>query len=215
MCQPILTISNIKDGLSGKWNEFSNWWENTGFYKWWNERVKPKFTKERWTFNGIKDGIEQAFNNAIGGAKQIWNNFANWVNDKLSFSWNAVVIAGRELVPAGSINLGRIPTFEQGGFPETGQLFMARENGINEMVGQIGNRNAVANNDQIVEAVSIGVSNGVADAVQQALAPYLSQIAQNTREVADKNFSANIDGRTLVSEIDNRRNRNGFQFLTT
>ena len=207
--------TNIKDGLSGKWNEFSNWWENTGFYKWWNERVKPKFTKERWTFNGIKDGIEQAFNNAIGGAKQIWNNFANWVNDKLSFSWNAVVIAGRELVPAGSINLGRIPTFEQGGFPETGQLFMARENGINEMVGQIGNRNAVANNDQIVEAVSIGVSNGVADAVQQALAPYLSQIAQNTREVADKNFSANIDGRTLVSEIDNRRNRNGFQFLTT
>jgi hypothetical protein len=190
--------TNIKDGLSGKWNEFSNWWENTGFYKWWNERVKPKFTKERWTFNGIKDGIEQAFNNAIAGAKQIWNNFANWVNDKLSFSWNAVVIAGRELVPAGSINLGRIPTFETGGFPETGQLFMARENGLNEMVGRIGNRNAVANNDQIVEAVSIGVSQGVADAVGQILSPYLSQIAQNTREVADKDMSVNIGDKDIA-----------------
>lgn len=190
--------TNIKNSLSDKWNEFSNWWENTGFYKWWNDRVKPKFTKERWTFSGIKDGIEQAFNNAIAGAKQIWNRFANWINDKLSFSWNAVVVAGRELVPAGNINLGRIPTFAEGGFPETGQLFMARENGINEMVGQIGNRNAVVNNDQIVEAVSIGVSQGVADAVGQILSPYLSQIAQNTREVADKDMSVNIGDRDIA-----------------
>lgn len=190
--------TNIKNSLSDKWNEFSNWWENTGFYKWWNDRVKPKFTKERWTFSGIKDGIEQAFNNAIAGAKQIWNRFANWINDKLSFSWNAVVVAGRELVPAGNINLGRIPTFAEGGFPETGQLFMARENGINEMVGQIGNRNAVVNNDQIVEAVSIGVSQGVADAVGQILSPYLSQIAQNTREVADKDMSVNIGDKDIA-----------------
>lgn len=207
--------TNIKDGLSGKWNEFSNWWENTGFYKWWNERVKPKFTKERWTFNGIKDGIEQAFNNAIAGAKQIWNNFANWVNDKLSFSWNAVVVAGRELVPAGNINLGRIPTFAEGGFPETGQLFMARENGINEMVGQIGNRNAVVNNDQIVEAVSIGVSQGVADAVGQILSPYLSQIAQNTREVADKDMSVNIGDKDIARASIRGQRAMGLTLRTT
>ena len=56
---------------------------------------------------------------------------------------------------------------------------MARENGINELVGQIGKRSTVANNDQIVKSVSIGVSKGVADAVEQALAPYLAQIVQN------------------------------------
>ena len=48
-----------------------------------------------------------------------------------------------------------------GGFPEMGQLFMAREAGP-ELVGSIGNRNAVVNNQQIVEAVSTGVANAVA-----------------------------------------------------
>ena len=75
---------------------------------------------------------------------------------------------------------------------------MASENGLNEMVGRIGNRNAVANNDQIVEAVSIGVSQGVADAVGQILSPYLSQIAQNTREVADKDMSVNIGDKDIA-----------------
>lgn len=42
--------------------------------------------------------------------------------------------------------------FASGGFPEVGQLFIAREAGA-EMVGSIGGRTAVANNDQIVEGI--------------------------------------------------------------
>ena len=41
---------------------------------------------------------------------------------------------------------------------------MARENGP-ELLGRIGSRNAVANNDQIVEAVEGGVYRGVRDAM--------------------------------------------------
>lgn len=48
--------------------------------------------------------------------------------------------------------------FASGGFPETGQLFLAREAGA-EMVGSIGNRTAVANNDQIVKGISSGVAS--------------------------------------------------------
>ena len=51
--------------------------------------------------------------------------------------------------------------FASGGFPSEGELFMARENGLPEMVGRIGNRTAVANNDQIVQAISTGVFNAV------------------------------------------------------
>ena len=40
-----------------------------------------------------------------------------------------------------------------GGFPAHGSLFVAGENGA-EMVGQIGNRTAVANNDQIVSGIA-------------------------------------------------------------
>ena len=95
--------------------------------------------------------------------------------------------------------------YAMGGLPETGQLFMARENGINEMVGQIGSSSAVANNDQIVEGISAGVRAAVAD----VLTPYLAQIAQNTRETADKDP---IDGRGLVNVINNQLGRNGFSF---
>ena len=50
-----------------------------------------------------------------------------------------------------------------GGFPEQGQMFVARERGP-ELVGNIGNKAAVMNNDQIVESVSQGVYNAVAEA---------------------------------------------------
>ena len=46
--------------------------------------------------------------------------------------------------------------FAEGGFPEIGQLFIAREAGP-ELVGQMGHRTAVANNAQIVEGISAGV----------------------------------------------------------
>jgi len=49
-----------------------------------------------------------------------------------------------------------VERYAQGGFPSTGQTFLAREAGP-ELVGTIGNRNAVVNNDQIVESVSRGV----------------------------------------------------------
>ena len=51
-----------------------------------------------------------------------------------------------------------------GGFPPAGQLFIAREAGP-ELVGNIGGRSAVANNDQIVESVSIGVYQAVSAAM--------------------------------------------------
>lgn len=50
--------------------------------------------------------------------------------------------------------------FAAGGFPSEGQLFVAREAGP-EMVGTIGGRTAVANNDQIVEGIRQGVYEAV------------------------------------------------------
>lgn len=57
------------------------------------------------------------------------------------------------------IKVPKISFYAQGGMPDTGELYMARENGISEMVGRIGNRAAVANNDQIVTAVTQGVAS--------------------------------------------------------
>ena len=59
----------------------------------------------------------------------------------------------------------QISWYAQGGFPDTGSLYFASENGP-ELVGTMGNRNAVANNDQIIE----GIRQGVYDAVSAAMA---------------------------------------------
>ena len=57
-----------------------------------------------------------------------------------------------------------LPRLADGGMVSTGQMFIAREAGP-EMVGSIGNRTAVANNDQIVESVSRGVYQAVVAAM--------------------------------------------------
>ena len=53
--------------------------------------------------------------------------------------------------------------FANGGFPSTGEFFLAREAGP-EMVGRIGNRTTVANNDQIVAGIQQGVYNAMINA---------------------------------------------------
>lgn len=69
-------------------------------------------------------------------------------------------------VSGGSSSSG-VSKFAAGGFPAPGQLFMANEAGP-EMVGTIGSRTAVANNDQIVQAVSEGVYEAVVAAMARA-----------------------------------------------
>jgi hypothetical protein len=53
-----------------------------------------------------------------------------------------------------------IKWYGDGGFPDVGQMFIARERGP-EMVGRIGNRTAVANNDQITTGIASAVYNAM------------------------------------------------------
>lgn len=48
----------------------------------------------------------------------------------------------------------KVRWYEEGGFPTSGDLFFANENGVPEMVGRIGNQTAVANNDQIATSLT-------------------------------------------------------------
>ena len=64
---------------------------------------------------------------------------------------------------AGSADYG-YGLFASGGFPDEGQMFIARESGA-EMVGTIGGRTAVANNDQIVAAIEGGVFRAMSAAM--------------------------------------------------
>ena len=87
-----------------------------------------------------------------------------------------------------------IPGFASGGFPERGELFMARESGTTEMVGSFGSRTAVANNDQIVA----GIATGVRAAVAEVVIPYLDDLVTSNREIASKDMSVNIGDREIA-----------------
>lgn len=74
-----------------------------------------------------------------------------------------------------------------GGQFDSGEMFIARENGIPEMVGQIGNKTTVANNDQIVEGISSGVASGQAE--QNALLRRQNDILM---QMLNKKFTAEV-----------------------
>lgn len=93
--------------------------------------------------------------------KTAWNGIAKVLNsglDKIN-----------EWLPSNLKFSGRIHQFATGGFPDMGQLFIARERGA-EMVGNIGGKTAVANNDQITTAIAAAVGPAVYDAMMSAMA---------------------------------------------
>lgn len=92
--------------------------------------------------------------------------------------------------------------YASGGFPDAGQMFIAREAGP-ELVGQIGRRTAVANNDQIVEGIAGGVRNANSDVVN-ALYAAASQIV---RAVNDKDTNVVLDGQKVSETVTKNQNR--------
>ncbi len=78
--------------------------------------------------------------------------------------------------------LAFLPGRAAGGVVNSGQLFVARENGIPEMVGSFGNVTGVANNDQIVAGISKGVAQaqGEQNALLRRQNELLMQILQKT-----------------------------------
>lgn len=102
--------------------------------------------------------ISQAFNSIFGGEKGQKKLQGYGEILKALFKADGGVYAGGQW--------HNIQRYDGGGMPQTGQLFWARENGLPEMVGQIGGHTAVMNNDQIVGSVA----NGVYKATREALA---------------------------------------------
>lgn len=160
----------IKEQLKKTWDETVGAWK-TDISGWWDKEVSPWFTLEKW--KGIMAKVPEAFTttfrNAIDGARSLFNKFIDWLNEKMKFQWDGVEIAGKTVIEGGSFQLftiPQIPAFASGGYPTTGEMFLARESGP-ELVGRIGNRTAVANNDQITDGIATAVT--VANAEQNQL----------------------------------------------
>ena len=206
------TCQNIKEKVREKWNKAIDYWktkralsEVKTTYQNIKEKLREKWNTARTWWNDKKPSLKKIsaeFPDILGGLREKWTAMKRWW-DGLGLKFPSISIgkfhieydkdgfASKLWKTFGFDGTPNISFYAGGGFPETGELFMARENGINEMVGKIGNRSTVANNDQIVEAVSAGVADGV----MQAMMAVMGGSQQNQAPVIENVFK--VDSETL------------------
>ena len=95
-----------------------------------------------------------------------------------------------------SIPKMKVEWYANGGFPDVGQMFIAREAGP-ELVGSINGRTAVANNDQIVAAVSQGVYSAVMAAMG------------NNNSSGEQNVNVYLDGKQIYASVEKTKAERG------
>ena len=200
---------SIVDAVKGVWKKIT---------KFWDDNIAPVFTAKWWKnlgitiINGLIAGIEGGINGIISAFESMINWIVRGLN-KISFNVPDWVpgIGGKKFgfnIPLADFGRVSIPRFAEGGYPATGQMFIAREAGP-EMVGNIGRRTAVANNDQIVESISVGVAE--ANSEQNALLR-----EQNTllRALLEKDIGVYLDGRALSGSVEKHRREQGRVLIT-
>ena len=163
--------SSISEKISGAYSSVS---KNSGSI---GSIMSSKFggilssTRSKW------GDIQSNISNKINSAKDTVRSAISKIRNFMDFHWSLpdirlphFYITGRfDLFPP-SVPRIHVSWYAEGGLPDTGELFVAREAGP-EMVGSIGGKTAVVNNDQIVEAVSQGVARAVASVSQQGGEP--------------------------------------------
>lgn len=102
---------------------------------------------------------------------------------------------------------GSTDAFASGGFPDMGQMFIAREDGP-ELVGTIGNKTAVANNAQIVEGIAAGVSD--ANQAQNAL---LREQNELLRAILAKEGTVRISNKMIKQAYDAASRQSGASIM--
>lgn len=111
----------------------------------------------------------------------------------------------RQVIDDSLLKKLKIKKYASGGYQDNGDVFVAND-GAPEIVGSIGGKSAVVNNNQIIEAVSQGVSNAVA----KVMASFSKNDSSKT---GNGEVIMTIDGETIgrvvlkqINKIDKRTN---------
>ena len=130
---------------------------------------------------------------AVGALQSAWSLGVAAAAIAVGVGAIALAISSAQKDAKKAAKIEGIKGYVTGGYPTSGEVFIARENGLPEMVGSIGGRTAVANNDQIVQAVSLGVYNAVVDAMGKTSG-------------GSQPITVQIDGREVFTAVRNQNN---------
>ena len=101
---------------------------------------------------------------------------------------------------------GGIVQYATGGYPSRGTLFWAGEYGLPEMIGTVGGRTAVASSAEITGIRESVMESSIAEQNM------MGQMINLLQAIAAKDLSVNMDSRELVSSLNDRARRNGYNF---
>ena len=208
-------IQPLSDLFSSLWSGITGWASNT-----WNSICNGFLTAYNYInthfISPLRHAVSTVFNGLVGAVKSALNGVISALNSALSWMFggiNGILSSLRNFSIAGyspfaglrEISVPKIPMLANGGYVDQGQLFIAREAGA-EMVGSIGRRTAVANNDQIVEGITNGVREGNDDVVN-ALYAVAQQIIMEMREQGRNDGGGNYDFDRAVADAQRRNAR--------
>lgn len=147
-------LSGLWNGLKTGFASFINTFKTTFVNTW--TTIKTKWIDP--IFNAVENIYNKAFKPALqmilNGLGKIVNGFIGMVNSVIN---KVNLLPGIKL---NTLNYWAVPQLAKGGLVNSGQLFIANENGA-EMIGRMGNQTAVANNEQIVEGIKRGVEEAM------------------------------------------------------
>ena len=215
-------VEDMKNNASSKFEDFKNNTRqkiedmknnvSTGF-----ENMKTSIgdkisnikTKVQNTFTDIKNGIagkindaKESVRNAIDRIKGFFN--FSWSLPKLKtphLSWTSKPASGWMSDVLSTLGLPtslpklNIEWYAGGGFPKEGQIFGANENGP-ELIGNIGRRTAVANQQQITEGISEATYNAFTRALNE-----------NKSDDNGSYFVINLEGDAIYNGFAKKENR--------
>lgn len=213
-------FSSLWEGIKAVWVSVSTWFNETII-----DPVKTAFSQACDAIGGffsslwlsIRQGVASAMNGVIGSIESVVNRIVGGINSLIG-GFNDVVQWAAKVIGADwggvtilkEVTLARItvPQYGDGGFPDQGQMFIARERGA-EMVGNIGRRTAVANNDQIVS----GIAGGVAEANEEQNA-LLREQNSLLRAILEKDSGVYLDGKNLTNSVEKYQRERGRVLIT-
>lgn len=155
--------------------------------------------------NKTYDGIYNTFDAIRQTLQQVSDEVTRMLNQMVSDANSLAGLTGKKYSHVGGYTMQQaqrfnIEMFANGGFPRSGELFVAREAGP-ELVGSIGGKTAVGGNDQIERAIF----NAVLTAMSQAMANGSSQPIELNQKIE-------LDGDVIYNNQQKVSARRGINF---